>query len=520
MKPTSKQVVQGAIFLTIAGFISKVLSAIYRIPLQNLAGDIGFYVYQQVYPFIGTVMILSLYGFPLAVSSLVAETKQTGQKITWRQFIIPLYLVLLSINGIIFLFIFLSAPLIAMLSGEPTFTYMYRTVSILFLFVPTVALLRGTFQGIGEMAQTAYSQIIEQIVRVSIIIGAAYLVFIGQLHVNKIGLAGIIASIAGFVFISLLLLYIFMKRKIVEREKALNTPIQWKYFFSICLTVGLIASLNQLILIFIQFVDVITLVPNLIEFGLNMDEAREWKGIIDRGQPLIQFGVVIGSSFALALVPAMKSNQHKQTSLQSAQDALSLSFYLASGATVGLICILPEANLLLFMDDQGTFSLQILGWSILLSSVAITGSTILLSERQFQQIIFGIFVMIIIKYVLNEILIPLYSISGSAIATVISLSVFLIMIMIRLKSVHFIRTINFKAFLIAALGMVIYLFAFRMMIYPIFEFSRIGLLCYVLFTVISGALIYVILLIRNNAFSTSQLQNLPLSSFLQKFQRK
>ena len=55
-----RRVMQGAFVLTIASFIAKVLSALYRIPLQNLVGDEGFYVYQQVYPIYGIAMSLSL----------------------------------------------------------------------------------------------------------------------------------------------------------------------------------------------------------------------------------------------------------------------------------------------------------------------------------------------------------------------------------------------------------------------------------------------------------------------------
>ncbi len=45
-----QRMMQGAVVLTIASFIAKVLSAFYRVPFQNFVGDEGFYVYQQVYP--------------------------------------------------------------------------------------------------------------------------------------------------------------------------------------------------------------------------------------------------------------------------------------------------------------------------------------------------------------------------------------------------------------------------------------------------------------------------------------
>ncbi|WP_347861764.1 oligosaccharide flippase family protein [Salimicrobium sp. PL1-032A] len=64
---------KGAAWLFVAGIIGKILSAGYRIPLQNLGGDVGFYVYQQIYPIIGIGIVLALQGVPAAVSRVVAE---------------------------------------------------------------------------------------------------------------------------------------------------------------------------------------------------------------------------------------------------------------------------------------------------------------------------------------------------------------------------------------------------------------------------------------------------------------
>lgn len=46
-----KQLLKGAFILTFAAFLSKILSAVYRVPFQNFVGDLGFYIYQQAYPF-------------------------------------------------------------------------------------------------------------------------------------------------------------------------------------------------------------------------------------------------------------------------------------------------------------------------------------------------------------------------------------------------------------------------------------------------------------------------------------
>src|SRR5699024_10487474 len=77
---------KGALILTFAGVLSKILSAGYRIPLQNLTGDVGFYMYQQVYPILGMATVLALYGFPSAVSKMVSDVKSEGKGISFLGF--------------------------------------------------------------------------------------------------------------------------------------------------------------------------------------------------------------------------------------------------------------------------------------------------------------------------------------------------------------------------------------------------------------------------------------------------
>ncbi len=71
-----KDWLRGAFILTLAALFTKILSAFYRIPYQNIAGDVGFYIYQQVYPFYGIFLALSTYGYPVAISKLIAQNKQ------------------------------------------------------------------------------------------------------------------------------------------------------------------------------------------------------------------------------------------------------------------------------------------------------------------------------------------------------------------------------------------------------------------------------------------------------------
>src|SRR5699024_4300693 len=175
VKDRTNHIVRGAFILTMAGLLSKVLSATYRIPLQNLTGDFGFYIYQQVYPLLCTVMILALYGLLTAISKLTAEQTLANKSLTARSFYIPLFVILFMINGVIFITLYSLAPVIVTWMGDEQLLRSFRFAAFLFLLIPFIALLRVLIFGNGMIQQLAYSQLAEQLIRETIIITASYL---------------------------------------------------------------------------------------------------------------------------------------------------------------------------------------------------------------------------------------------------------------------------------------------------------------------------------------------------------
>lgn len=67
----------GVVILTLALVIVKVLSAIYRVPYQNILGDSGLYAYQQIYPIVALGMILSMNAVPSAVTQVFGSHSGT-----------------------------------------------------------------------------------------------------------------------------------------------------------------------------------------------------------------------------------------------------------------------------------------------------------------------------------------------------------------------------------------------------------------------------------------------------------
>ena len=143
-KSQLKRTMEGAFILTIASFIAKILSAVYRVPFQNLVGDEGFYVYQQVYPIYGLAMTLALSGLPQFISRIVAEEPDPLKSKERLQALTPfVHWSAISLWAVTFLF---AGP-IAQVMGDHQLAGLIRIVSFTFLFVPPLTFYRGMFQG-------------------------------------------------------------------------------------------------------------------------------------------------------------------------------------------------------------------------------------------------------------------------------------------------------------------------------------------------------------------------------------
>ncbi len=282
------------------------------------------------------------------------------------------------------------------------------------------------------------------------------------------------------------------------------------------MTVGIAAAMNHSVLILMQLADTFTLVPGLTADGWTKLEAMAAKGVFDRGQPLIQLGTVLGSSFALTLLPAVSGEITAKDSKAlhlPVQRALAVSFYLAAGATVGLMVIFPEANRLLFQNDDGTGSLRILVMAILLSSIGITAASILQGLGYVKQTAFFVAAAFVIKVLGNVMLVPRLGITGSALATVIGSAFLAALMLITLKQkmpqLALGKQVNWRALLLAITGMVAFLAGMDWLMEPII--SRAGLLLYVLFISVTGGAVYLLLLLRQGAFRKTDLSMLPLA---------
>lgn len=417
---------RGALILSVSSLVAKILSAVYRIPLQNMVGNTGFYVYQQIYPIYGIGMTFALNGFPNFISKLVAEQPDETSKslVTRRAFHI-----LSGLSLILFLGLQLGANWIAIRMGDIRLAPIVSAVAWMFIFMPWLATGRGYYQGQFLMGPTAVSQLIEQVVRVGVIIMAAYFSIhrgwddyhMGTWAMSSAAFAAICSSL---VFTSFGLKYLLAPAP-PETHPLPSYRKLTKRFIIEGGTLCLVAA----VVILLQLIDSFSVMKGLMTQGQLPDVAKSLKGVYDRGQPLVQLGLVVATSFSATLLPALTNALAKRQLIEfkrHTQAMVHVSLALSMAATVGLIVLMPEINRLLFGSLEGTTALRVYVISIIFAALITTYTSVLQSLNQYSAMIIGIIAGLVTKLTLNYTLVVRYGINGASFVTVLSLLVMFI----------------------------------------------------------------------------------------------
>lgn len=180
--------IQGSI-LALAGIITKIIGAIYRIPLLNIMGLEGQGYYDIAFQVYSIALLISSYSLPLAVSKLVSVRMARGQKKNAYRVLKAAFAFALFSGLIITFIVFFGAEMIAdSVMGASLSSYALRVLAPGLLVVAILGVLRGYFQGTGTMIPTAISQVLEQIVNAIVsIVGASVLLKYGEAAASREG---------------------------------------------------------------------------------------------------------------------------------------------------------------------------------------------------------------------------------------------------------------------------------------------------------------------------------------------
>lgn len=411
---------RGAVILTGAAVLVKIMSAAYRLPYQNFSGDVGFYVYQQVYPFYAVAVALGGTGFPIVISKFIAEAGDGGDGMQEAKIRRHALIALFLLCGLFFALLFLFAVPLTKVMGDVRLSSLIRIAAFIYLLVPLIAVLRGSFQGKNEnMIPTAVSQIGEQMVRVLLIIGSSWYLFLHHGDAYQFGRAATIGSAAA-PGASLIILFLFLEKRNLSLHRlseAMHFPIDWHLVKDLLIN-GCLFSLLALPLVSFQLIDSLTVIPLLDQ--AHVPDPRAAKGVYDRAYALTQFGMIAAASLTATIVPSLAkwSALRKKREIQrQASLALRTSLVFGTAAAAGLAVISREVDIMLFRNAEGSFSFALIAFTMLTFSLILTSSGILEAIGRpwipFIYLLSGAAVKIAGNYLLT----PYFSIDGAAAAT-------------------------------------------------------------------------------------------------------
>lgn len=219
---------EGAILATLGIIIVKIIGLLYVIPFKMIVGDKGGALYGYAYNIYQLFLAISSAGFPFAISKITSEYIALNNSPAVRRVYDISTKLIFIISFMAFLILFIFAHSLAILiignaeggNSISDITFVIRMVSFAILIIPFLSVTKGYLQGNKYIAPTSVSQVIEQLVRVFVIIAGSYV----AIHIFNFELKYAIGIAVSGAFFGGLIGYIYLRRKIkashlLKREK-------------------------------------------------------------------------------------------------------------------------------------------------------------------------------------------------------------------------------------------------------------------------------------------------------------
>ena len=345
---------QGAFIATFGIVLCKIIGILYVIPFYSIIGEQGGALYGYAYNIYSIFLGISTAGIPLAMSKLISEYNTKGYfKAKEKAFRLgQKVLNIMGLFAFIILMIF-AKPLASIIIGDTIggntiedVEFVIRVISIAILIVPLMSVYRGYIQGHKIITPTSISQVLEQLIRVLIIIIGSFLgmkVFNLSLR-STVGIAVLSASIGALCSYLYLKLVVNKNKKVFLKEeekdkkepKITNKEIVIKllgYAFPFIM-IDVFKSLYNSI-------DIFMLINTLVNgLGYTKEAAESIMSVISTwGLKINQIIISISTGIMISLIPNLTSSIVKEDLTdvrKKINQSLQIVIYLTIPMAIGL----------------------------------------------------------------------------------------------------------------------------------------------------------------------------------------
>ena len=312
-RKTENVLIQGSI-LAAASLIVRMIGLVYRIPLTRIIGEEGIGYYQTAFEFYSIALLLSSYSLPLAVSKLVSARQISGRhKDSWRVLAVGLSFGVV-VGAVASGLVYVGADLYGKFNHTPAVASPLRVLAPTIFVFSVMGVVRGFFQGYGNMVPTAISQIVEQIVNAAVSIVAAVIMmkrYKGFSDRGAYGAAGgtwgtFLGACAGALILFAISLY--RRKEMAERVYSDQSKVSERYgqILKILLITVIPVVFSQTVYQLSGTVDVSIFHRTLNAKDIVEETRNTWWGIYSGKYKLLtNVPVAIASAMGTAIVPSL-----------------------------------------------------------------------------------------------------------------------------------------------------------------------------------------------------------------------
>lgn len=448
--------IKGALTLTLAGLVVKVIGALYRIPLYAILGGEGFGLFQMAYPIYAIMLTVSSAGLNVAISKAVAERWALGRKSDARA-AFRISLILMSVIGLVgSVILYLSRDFVAAnLARDSRAAVSIAAISPALFLASVLSALRGWFQGIEEMTVPAVSQILEQLGRlVTMLLFARALMPRGSEFAAAGATFGAAAG-AGLGVIYSAIAY----RSRVDRErfrekrekrrmaaagvKEKPAPAEpWQRAANAVMRVAIPISLASAVFGLTELVD-LSLVPGRLHaIGIPTEEATLLYGqLTGIALSLVNLATVFTGALQMTIVPSVTAAvalRDGASVRRRVNRALTVTLALGIPAALGLYVLGEQIPILLYNQPGVGPILRSAAPAILFLAIQQVSAGVLQGMGRITTPLVNLMIAIVVKAALTYILvgIPGMGVRGAAVATSVYFAVAAILNLIAIMRIQ------------------------------------------------------------------------------------
>jgi len=520
--------IKGAAILTIAGILSKILGAIYRIPLGRIMSSEGMAYYQIAYDIYILALTISAYSIPVAISKLVSEKIELGRRDEAHK----VFKVALALIGFLSLMVsallFFNARSFAIILKNPGAYLAVLCVAPAIFAVSLSGAFRGYFQGMQNMIPSGISQVTEQIARV--VSGFVLAIIFLPLGYEAAAGGAVFGTTIGGLTSFLTLICIYRKKRneikagisagLLKMESSLSIAKRI-IVFSLPITIG--GSIMPMMTV----VDTYIIMDRLQSAGFSLETANSLLGQLKgMAGAFINLPQVVTIALAASLVPAISESIARNdfgSAARKSELAIRISLIIGLPAAFGLFILADPIMKYMYPKESATLGmvLRYLSMAVIFLTLVQTMTGILQGMGKERvpviNLVIGAFVKIAVSYILTSV--PFINIRGAAIGTVAGYAVSAILnlsaiIKYQKSKIRIASMVVKPAAATGAMTAAAYL-SYRLL-FEVFERNSAATIISIAF----AALVYMVVLLLIKGIAVEELEMAPGGKRLSKVLRK